>query len=303
LLLLGGLCAVLAAPLSLQVIGGARFLAGDFSLLDLVTEVQSPYRLFTQAWSPIETLSFYSCLLLLAPVLLAFYAYRIFRERDPRYIYYAIAVVFGLAMLLDQLRLEYYGFFGLVTGGLMIVDALRRRHGWHRGAVFVAAYQPPLRHGLFAVYAPGADPSYASAFALFLELHRQCAADPGVVLANTNDGNPILFHSDCSVIANNFILRPDDAEHIAETLRLMRLTPEQIRRERPDIKYLLLRTRDFAVLDGAPLPLTANSAITQELLTDREPPPGFTLIKTVRVKVEENSAIYARLYKVSPTQP
>ena len=47
------------------------------------------------------------------------------------------------------------------------------------------------------------------------------------MLTSTDDGNAVLFHSDCSVIANNFILRPEDARHIEEVSRLMRLSPAE----------------------------------------------------------------------------
>src|SRR5699024_8670487 len=129
----------------------------------------------------------------------------------------ATAAVLGLTLLLDQFRLHYFGFFFLVTAPLLIVDRLRTERGWHRGAVLVGmlavvmlAYQPPLRDQLFAYYPPSASQDYATALPIFLDLQKECAADPGVVLATSDDGSPILFHSDCSVIANNFILRPED---------------------------------------------------------------------------------------------
>ena len=50
---------------------------------------------------------------------------------------------------------------------------------------------------------------------------------------------------ECSVIANNFILRPTDEAHIEEVYRLLRSSPDEIRKQRPDVKYVLLRARDF----------------------------------------------------------
>jgi hypothetical protein len=257
---------------------------------------------------PVEAASYYSWLLLLVPALLAIYAWRILRERAADRLYYAIAVVFGLAMLLSQLRLEYFGFFAFVTAGLLLVDEWRQRFRWHRGATFVAAfalivlaYQPALRERLFVVYAPGADVEYASAFAIFLDLHALCAEDPGVVLASPDDGNAILFHSNCSIIANNFILRPQDKAHIDEVDRLMRLSPEEIHAQRPDVKYVFVRVRDFAVLDGNVAMLVSESPIARELFIDDKPPAAYSLIKTVRRRIGEQGVegIYARLYKVA----
>jgi hypothetical protein len=303
------LCAALTIPLLAQIAGGAGFLAGTFSILEQIVEVRSPYKLFTDTWGPVDTASHYSWLLLLAPLLLVYYGFRVCREARPQLLYYAVLVTFGLALLLDQFRLHYFGFIGLVTGGLLLVEELRARRGWHRGltfvltfAVVVIAYQPALRQRLFIVYAPGADPEYASAFAIFLDLRELCAQDPGVVLASPDDGSPILFHSECSVIANNFILREPDKAHIDEIDRLMRLSPAEIRAERPDVKYIFVRTRDFSLLDGNVARLVADSPIAKQLFIDETPPPGYTLVKTVRRRIGEDgpAGTYARLYKVAP---
>jgi hypothetical protein len=302
------ICALLAAPLAAQVVGGAGFLSGKFSILDEIVEARSPYKLFTDTFGPVGAASWYSWLLLLAPLLLVYYGYRVLRERTTDKLYYAIVAVFGLALLLDQFRLEYYGFFALVAGGLLIVEQQRIRRGWHRGATFAAtlaaialAYQPPLRDRLFLIYAPAADTEYASAFSIFLDLHELCAEDPGVVLADPDDGSPILYHSECSVIANNFILRPEDKVHIDEIGRLMRLSPEEIRRQRPDVKYVFVRTKDFSVLQGNEALLVEESPIVRELFLAEKPPPGYALIKTVRRRIDEHgvAGVYARLYKVS----
>jgi hypothetical protein len=303
------LCAVLAIPAFGQLMGGAGFLTGDFSILDQIVEVRSPYELFTDTFGPLETAAHYSWLLLLAPPLLAYYGVRVCRENRPERLYYAVVVTFGLALLLAQYRLHYFGFVGLVTGGLLLVDEWRTRLTWHRGLTFVLAftalalaYQPALRERLFIVYAPGADAEYASAFAIFLDLGTLCRADPGVVLASADDGSAILFHSECSVIANNFILRRSDEAHIDEIDRLMRLSPAEIRAQRPDIKYVFVRVRDFAVIEDNVAWLVAESPIAKQLFIDETPPAGYTLIKTVRRQIGETgqAGVYARLYRVDP---
>ena len=77
------LCGLLALPLGAQVIAGAGFLSGEFSVLDQIVEVRSPYAL-ARTLGPAMPISYYTWLLLAAPLLLAFYAYRVFRERDRR---------------------------------------------------------------------------------------------------------------------------------------------------------------------------------------------------------------------------
>lgn len=300
------LCAVLALPAGAQIAGGSSFLMGSFSVLSEVLEVRSPYRMFTETMGPVATAGYYSWLLLLAPALIAFYAYRVARCSEPEHVYFAVFVVLGLALLLTQMRLHYFGYFGLIVGTLVVVDEIRQRRSWHRGLIFTAsfgllvvAFQPALRERLFVAYAPSSDPDYAAAMSLFFDLERHCAEDPGTVLSDTNDGSPILFHTDCSVIANNFILRPEDEAHIAEVRRLMLLSPAEIRQQRPDIKYLLIRAKDFVAEQEGGTYLMSHP-IAQQLLTDAPPPPGFTLIGNVKRKFDDDAppVVYARLFKV-----
>lgn len=303
---LAALCAVLALPLGAQIAGGSSFLTGSFSVLSEVLEVRSPYRMFTETMGPVATAGYYSWLLLLAPVLIVYYGYRLVRDSSPEHVYFAVLVVLGLGLLLAQMRLHYFGYFGLIVGTLLIVDEIGRRRSWHRGLTFTAsfgllvlAFQPALRERLFVAYAPSSDPDYAAAMSLFFDLERLCAEEPGTVLSNTNDGSPILFHTDCSVIANNFILRPEDEAHIAAVRRLMQLAPGEILAERPDIKYLLIRAKDFVAEEEGGSYLLSYP-IAQQLLTDAAPPPGFKLIANVNRKFADDApaVVYARLFKV-----
>ena len=312
LAVLCGLAALLALPIAGQALSGASFLSGRFSVLGEIAEAQSPYRLFTDTFGPAATLSYYSCLLLAAPLLLPYYGYRVLRESDPKRLYFAVFTVFGLSLLGAQLRLHYYGFFVLVCAGLVLIDRLRERWRWNAGMVFVGtlaavalAYQPSLRHRLFTVYAPGAEVGYGTMFPLFLELGRLCAEDPGVVLASHDDGSAILFHTQCSVIANNFILRPADATHIEEVHRLMTLSPEQMHAQRPDIKYLFLRVRDFSSANTNWREPRPDNPMGKALFLDDSPPKGFELIRTIRLHVNpaDEGYTYARLYKVTDAAP
>jgi hypothetical protein len=308
LAVLCAMCAALLVPLSAQALGGAGFLSGSFSILDQIIEAQSPYTLYTVTFGAAGTLGYYSYLLFAAPVLAAFFVYRVTREKMSERLYFAVAAAFGLTLMLTQFRLHYFGYFALVIGPLLAIDAVRARFRWHRGVVFAATFgalvltfQPALRDRLFLFNAPGSATDYASVLPLYLRLMPLCAADPGVVLASSDDGSGVLFHTECSVIANNFILRPSDETHINEVLRLLALSPQELVQQRPDVKYVLLRARDFLRLVPDGVELAKDSAIAQQLLTNKEPPPGFQLMDTVLLKVgpaENDTAIFARLYKI-----
>jgi len=308
LALLGALCVALIAPLASQILGGAGFLSGSFSILSEISEAQSPYTLYTRTFGPSATLSYYSWLLFAAPVLAAFFAYRVIRETAAERLYFAMAATFGLLLLLTQFRLHYFGLFALIAGPLLAIDVLRARFRWHRGIVFTAtfaavvlAFQPALRERLFNFNLPSSSPDYGSVLPLYLALAPLCAENPGLVLASSDDGSGVVFHTECSVIANNFILRPSDEKHISEIWRLLQLPPEEIVKERPDVKYVLLRARDFLGPVEGGVGLAQDSAVAQQLLTNKEPPPNFETIKTVVLKTgpgEGDVAIFARLYRI-----
>ena len=137
-----------------------------------------------------------------------------------------------------------------------------------------------------------------------MRLAGECAADRGIVLANSNDGSPILFHSDCSVITNNTIASDADEAHLLRAARLFRMQPQEIRRTAPEVRYLIARTSDFSPeVDGAPRLLTDNPIVAQLLLAD-QPPEGFTVLHTVYFDSSGGPAeIYARLYKITPPTP
>jgi hypothetical protein len=298
----GVLVLVLGAPVAAQALRGLTFVSGRFSILPDIIEAQSVYRLFTQSFGAMGTAGYYSWLLLLAPVFLALHAYRVCKETAGDRLYYSLLAVFGLGLMLAQFRFYYYGFFAFVTAGLLLVEQARRRYGWHRGGVLVGvllavlvAYQPVLRSRLFQIYALSADPDYEVALGAYGELGRLCKTDPGIVLAGNDDGNPILYHSDCSVIANNFILSKSDEQSLDRVQRLMSSPPEEIRAHNPDIKYLLLRANRFGFVHDGRFGLASDSPIVQQLFLPAEPPPGFTLISKFNTGADE-----VRLYRIDP---
>ena len=306
---LAGLIAIailLSIPILAEAGRGAAFVAAKISVLNEIIEARSVYRLIADTYGLMGTMGYYSWLLVLSPLLLGYYGVRIVKERDPCQLFYAIIVVFGLTLLLAQMRFHYHGLFALVTSGLMLIDKYTQPLEKHRGAVFVGvlalvalAYQPPLHDRLFRIYPPGADPEYAYTRVIYHDLARLCQEDPGTVLANHDDGNFVLFHSQCSVIANNFILRAEDERKIDEIDRLMKSSPQLLRTYEPALKYLLIRARDFSlVVDGTARLVTSNEFARQFLVAESGP-PGFDLIRTIRN--ESNGEIYARLFKISPT--
>jgi len=305
LLTLAGVCTLLAVPLLGQLIHGAAFLSRDISMLEDVIEAMSPFVLFFDKFGPLRTVAQYSWLLLLAPPLLVYYLLCIFRRSSHRDLFFAVMTVFGLAFMMMQFRFNYFGQFSLIVGSLLAAQRLSERLHWQPVLVFVGllasllvAYQPPLRQHLFAVYALGAAPLYERARPLFLELAERCEQEPGVILAHENDGNYLLFHTECSVISNNFMLTQKDERKIEQIGSMMRLSPEALREYQPNVKYLLLRVQNFIVVRDGKIEIDSNSPLGSALLSDSDLPEGFELIRTIWLEQNGQPVIYAKAFAV-----
>lgn len=302
--ILSAIGVLLLVPIAAELFRGGAFFAGDISVLSEIAEARSPLALIGH-YGFVKLMSFYSYLLVAAPALLLWFGWSVAKETAPPRIFFAAAAVLGLALMLTQFRFHYFGTFALIAGVLVTIDGLCRRMRWGDGGrilvgllVIAVGYQPSLRHRLFLVYPPSAEPDYANTRVIHADLAKLCDEDPGVVLANHDDGNSILFHSNCSVIANNFILRAEDEVKIDEIAKLMTLPPSVIRDGRPDVKYLFLRAKDFSLTIDGEEQLIMTNAIAKALLSDESPPEGFTLVRSIQ-KATDDPAPYARLYKIS----
>lgn len=305
LLMLGGFCVLLAVPLLGQLLHGAAFLSQDLTILDGVLEAMSPYTLFFHEFGAQRTVAHYSWLLLLAPVVLLYYMWCAAVEKNPRNLFFAVMTVFGLAMLLAQFRFNYFGLFALIVGTLLAAQRLAEHYRLHGGMILVGllaglliAYQPPLRQHLFAVYAQGAAPLYERARPIFLKLAGRCEDDPGVVLANANDGNYLLFHTDCSVISNNFRLTAADEKKISQIDEMLRLSPADLREYHPDVGYMVLRITDFLVERDGRRRVDSSIPFAAMLVSSAAPPDGYELIETIWLEDDGRRRVYARAFAV-----
>lgn len=297
---------VMSLPIAADLLRGAEFLGTDFSILGDIGEARSPLEMITRQQGWIQTMSYYSWILILTPILLFWFVIRAVRADDSRDRFFAVSAVFGLALLLTQYRLHYHGLFAMLGGTFLALQMLTLRLKLPAigtlglGILFLAAsFKTPLDHRLFKIYPLGSDLSYAEARPLFLELSEQCKRDPGVVLASSDDGNFVLFHSDCSVVANNFIMRDSDARKIAAIERLFTSSPAAIRNDPLMIRYVLVRKLDFSVYENEEYRIVESSAIAKQLLVDEQPPAGFEHVYTMRGG-KDKELLIAKLYRVNP---
>ena len=137
-----------------------------------------------------------------------------------------------------------------------------------------------------------------------MKLGEVCQDDPGLVLANNDDGSPILYHSDCSVIANNFFLDAHDQSRIDKIDNYMRHAgAAELLAANPPIRYLFLRRKNFELTVGGQPRLDTENRIVSEIFLG-EPPPGFEVVATVYEQTAPDSdlVVHSRLYRLHPDQ-
>lgn len=148
-----------------------------------------------------------------------------FRGREACLRVLAGFALFGLFLLSGQFRFHPFGLVFMLLLPLLAIDRLAPRHAPR----FVRA--APLLGLLFAL--PGLplllrvpdtalNDDYEFLAPLYRQMGAQCAAAPGTVLANQNDGHYLRFHSDCAVVANNFLVDERAREKAALWRDLMR---------------------------------------------------------------------------------
>lgn len=302
---------VLVSPLFAKILTGAAFLGGDLVYLDQITEVISPISRLTDMGGILWLAAFYSYLVFLTPVLILVFAVRGAQSREPQSVFFSICVVLGLLLLLTQIRFNPFGTWALLIPSALLVQEFSRRSGISMlattaGALLIVAlvFQPALKSRLIRKYPVGLDYEYAASRSLFKSLAESCAADPGVVISYSDDGHYIRYHTDCSVIANNFIMTPQHEEKIVEVDRKLQLDPEQFLEQVTGVDYVFVRM--FGSFEEGPNGIQAspiervisrNSPLFIGLTFGEDIPPEYQLIDEIPVGGGRDFA-FARVYKI-----
>jgi len=305
------LAILLVAPIFSKLITGTAFLSGDLILLGDILEVQSPMMRLSEPEGVARVTTYNSWLIFLAPLLVVLFAIKTSQSSDPSKIYFSVFAIFGILLMLTQSRLHPFGSWALLLGSLSLFDEWRDRRGISMLAaaagsllVLAIAFQPPLKNRLFKTYPPGLSKHYAAARTLFPSLARSCAEKRGSVLSHNDDGHYIRYHTDCSVLTNNFLLTPLHEEKILDAAKLLNMTPTQLILAAPHVDYIFVRMYEIfeAGPNGMqPTPISwvmsRNSPLFVALTFSEDIPDNFRLIDEVFVDDERNFA-YARVFQI-----
>lgn len=314
-MLVGIVAVLLSLPLFGNVLSMEAFLSKDISRFDVIVETRTP--LSTFIGSPKSWLvNFYSLLAVLTPLTWLASLWLLIRSPTPRMVFAGTMSVFGLSLFFLQVRLHYYGSFAMILGPLVFAGMLERsgRFDGRKVAATVIVlwalvWYPPVKNRLFAPLPLGMDAQYGLVQQAIPFLAKACAEDPGVVLAYNDLGNYIRYHTDCSVIANNFLLTSQHEQKIAELDSLFNMDLDELLRTRPDIRYLfvgfpyLVINRDdgtsvLASREDLPVINGRWPLMSKLLLDDSYGSDKLTLLFQKRIQVEDDEFAVVRLYKV-----
>jgi hypothetical protein len=308
------LAAVLVLPLLHEIMIAQSFLRGTLGTLDSIQEMRSPIRMARQDGA-MSVAMFYSFLVWLAPVTLVLCIVQCWRERRSQRLLFWVTSCMGLLLLSMQLRLHYFGGFALYLPWLILLNDYASAHpdvskrAYLLGTLaLLLAYVPQIRHALIAPIPRAGDAWFERLHPIFPALRKTCDEDPGIVLSDSTAGHYIRYYSECSVIANNFLLTQQDFDKVAEAWRLFSLSPQQLLEQAPQVKYVLVRPANIV--------RKPNGEYTFSFFGQDQPrletalllgaaaalPPQYRLVDEVRFELrygeKSESFPYARLYKI-----
>lgn len=307
------ICVVVGVPLAGTLLLGGQFLSGQILLLDQVEEMKSPIAdvLIRGEWS--ATFSRYSMLIVLVPVIASAFLVSLFRKPKPASVAFFVCGLFGLLMLSLQQRLIYFGIAPLIIGSVWLI-ALSKAWLPRMGVALVAlvviavAIQPEVRQQIFRHYPLGLDRDYEMTYNIFPMIEERCRLEPGLMIASSNDGHPVRYHSDCSVLTNNFILTPQHEEKAMELQRLLSMSPQAFLENMPEqTRYLFVRVRGMFEFNGDQVGLRSVEALRQvnpplfmALAESNQAIPGFELAAELRVD-DARGLPMVQVYRISRT--
>jgi hypothetical protein len=318
LAILAAVAAAMLVPVLGQVSLASDFFGHRVERLSEIMEARSLLTILTTTDGATQIATQYSCLVFLAPLVLAGLAFWFPRTREPDTVFFIVFSVFGLLLLLQQFRMHYFGSFALTLPLLVAAAGLLRRYPQRATAIYAAtailfagSFFPPIRDRVFANFMPGLDSHYQIAGVLMPDLSRLCSERPGTAFIWNDAGHYVRFHTECSVIANNFLLTPQHSDKIAEVDAIAAMSLDQVLTKRPDIDYLLVYyTKIWKQMpDGSrqllsPEELNAAAGGTaplfRELLSAGDPTalPGLVFVNQVAVTIDDGDLVLARLFAV-----
>jgi hypothetical protein len=310
---------VLLLPLARQFLIAGAFLGGTITRLETIVEARSLLSMVASPTGRQELTMGYSALLWLLPLTALYCAWQGWRERATGRLFFWICCVFGLALLLAQLRMHYFGSFALYLPWLILAQQCTTRWPGKARLVNLSAalalilmFWMPGRHQLAGAMWLTGDPLFVSLRPILKDLKHACAKDPGIVLADNDAGHYIRYYTQCSVIANNFLLTPQHEQKIRESDYLFSLPAAGLPGAAPFVRYILVRPLSIMVGKEQTRYMSFSQRdaqlVADLLLKPLEGvPSNYVLIQQATIHSDDESAEtsvpFIRLFKLDPIAP
>ncbi|MCP4088244.1 MAG: hypothetical protein GY746_00420 [Gammaproteobacteria bacterium] len=312
------LAVMLLIPIWEDTIGGAAFISKDIPLLSAISEAKSPYSMMLGSEGFTKIIGYYSLFGLIAPLLIPLFIYLAWKKRSGKYIFLCIMVTFGISLLLTQFRLNYFGSFAIFLGWAFLLNEkfsfISRKPliSFLLGLIIMfGAFAPGSFDVLFMRYYLTWDDRYKDSIPLFERLKEKCDESPGIVLVDNNYGHILRFHTECSVIANNFLMTKQHVDKIREMWRYLEMSPEELLENKPnEMRYVFARLSNYmARLDDGRTGLTTEEYLEEnnlrlifELNTRNDLPDRYKLIAQVPLD-KKRGFMRARVFEILPKTP
>jgi hypothetical protein len=304
-----------AAVAMLPVIGAlhlaSEFISGQLDSIRNISEARSPY-MSNPELGAFGFTRFTTWLLLLTGPMLLLNIWWIYRRKEPVLQFVAIVSAMGLALMQAQYRFSVFGVVPMLLTPVLAVHLLcESRPEWRRialaasCALFAVSFYPTFENWKMR-YALGGSNAYESVRSTFPALKGLCAERPGIVLGDMHTGHWVRYHTQCSVIANVFLLTPQQVAKVAESSRLLAMSPAELVTAKPEVRYVFAHhsfavTRDEKGVEAPNLDELRQRMqhVERDLLGPvADIPPQFKLRWEVQTT---NGQIYARLYEIERT--
>jgi hypothetical protein len=304
--LLAGTALALLAVVATQLPRGGHFVSGKLAGLEDMEEVRG-IQYYLSAGQPGFLSDTYSGLIWLLPLAIVGLCWRAWRQRQDRDTFLVPMTLFGVALLCFQYRFENYGSFALYFPLCSLAESARQLWpAWSSrlsaavAGIALVAYVPALP-SLAEAGVLGGGNDYALTRKIYPTLAQSCEKQPGVVLADNQDGHYITFHTRCSVIADTFILTAQHEQKFLLVDQLLHLPLREVLERAPYVRYIYVRRNDnFFASDCARRACPENAGLRQELLFAPTIPDGLRLLGELRVTGPGgDSEVLARAFAVS----
>jgi hypothetical protein len=306
LLSVAAFAALLPLLSSMRLAG--EFVSGNLEIIRDITEVKSPYVLYRDFGEEFSVRLLSGLMWVTAPMLMLNLWWAI-REQSAQIQFVAIVGILGLTLLQMQFRFAVFGELSMLLTPLLLAKFISERKAqWHLHAavgsalLFSGAFYPTLANWQ-PLWTLGGDQGYPWTRPAFPVIQALCEQRRGIVLADIHAGHWIRYHSECSVVADAFLMTEQHAAKVQETARLLRSTPAELLDEPIEIRYVLVRHSVPLHLgdDGKEGPdleeLRASMpALERDLLGPKsQVPPEYTLRADVTTP---GGQTYARVFEI-----